>query len=39
VDTAPDLALRCNAAERGIRILCDYLSSIDLLAKHGSVTR
>jgi O-methyltransferase/methyltransferase family protein len=35
VDTARDLALRCGAVERGIRILCDYLTAIGLLAKEG----
>lgn len=33
VDTTGNLAVRCQAAERGIRILCDYLTSIGLLAK------
>lgn len=28
------LALRCSASERGIRILCDYLTVIGLLTKH-----
>lgn len=35
VDTAPGLAVRCGAAERGIRILCDYLTAIGLLTKQG----
>jgi hypothetical protein len=32
-DTTVRLAARCQAAERGIRILCDYLTVIGLLAK------
>jgi len=35
-DTAQALAARCQAAERGIRILCDYLVVIGLLRKEGS---
>ena len=35
VDTPGALATRCQAAERGIRILCDYLTSIGLLTKRG----
>ena len=35
VDSTGDLAARCRAAERGIRILCDYLTIIGLLQKHG----
>lgn len=31
--TAADIARRCNAPERGIRILCDYLTVIGLIAK------
>jgi len=34
-DVTRDLAARCGAAERGIRILCDYLTSIGLLTKQG----
>ncbi|HYV56994.1 MAG TPA: class I SAM-dependent methyltransferase [Candidatus Nitrosopolaris sp.] len=30
-----DLAERCQAAERGIRILCDYLTVVGLLVKDG----
>jgi len=30
------LARRCGASERGIRILCDYLTVIGLIAKEGS---
>jgi hypothetical protein len=33
------LASRCGASERGIRILCDYLTVIGLLAKEGSTYR
>ncbi|KUM25603.1 hypothetical protein AU467_25895 [Mesorhizobium loti] len=32
-DTPATLAERCGAAERGIRILCDYLSAIELLSR------
>ena len=32
-DTAARLAVRCHAAERGLRILCDYLTVIGLLVK------
>jgi ubiquinone/menaquinone biosynthesis C-methylase UbiE len=35
-DTAAAIALRCNAAERGIRILCDYLAINGFLHKNGS---
>ena len=35
VDGVGELAARCQAAERGIRILCDYLASITLLTKEG----
>ncbi len=35
VDTPRDLVVRCGVAERGIRILCDYLTSIGLLTKQG----
>src|SRR6476620_4395214 len=31
--TSAALAARCGASERGIRILCDYLTTIGLLAK------
>jgi 2-polyprenyl-3-methyl-5-hydroxy-6-metoxy-1,4-benzoquinol methylase len=31
--TAAELALRCSASERGIRILCDYLTIMGLIAK------
>ncbi len=33
VDTPGDLAVRCQAAERGVRSLCDYLTVIGLLQK------
>jgi len=35
VDTTPELAERCGAAERGVRILCDYLTSVGVLTKQG----
>ena len=35
--TAPDIARRCQTAERGARILCDYLTIIGFLTKEGSV--
>ena len=34
-DTVAALAKRCQATERGIRILCDYLTIIGFLTKHG----
>jgi hypothetical protein len=34
--TAADIAKRCHVPERGIRILCDYLSIVGLIAKHES---
>ena len=33
--TAKDLAKQCQAAERGVRILCDFLTVIGLLTKQG----
>ncbi|HSB11837.1 MAG TPA: class I SAM-dependent methyltransferase [Blastocatellia bacterium] len=33
--TATEIAARCNAAERGVRILCDYLTMIGFLTKQG----
>jgi ubiquinone/menaquinone biosynthesis C-methylase UbiE len=33
--TIPELAERCTAAERGIRVLCDYLVIMGLLTKEG----
>ena len=35
-DTADVLAQRCNASERGMRILCDYLTLIGFLTKTGN---
>jgi 2-polyprenyl-3-methyl-5-hydroxy-6-metoxy-1,4-benzoquinol methylase len=35
--SAPSLAARCGAAERGVRILCDYLTTIGLLTKPNGV--
>jgi predicted nicotinamide N-methyase len=35
VNATDNLAVRCDAAERGIRILCDYLTVIGLLRKQG----
>ena len=35
-NTAAALAKRCSAAERGIRILCDYLTIMGFLTKHES---
>jgi hypothetical protein len=35
----PTLARKCSASERGIRILCDYLTVIGLLAKDGQEYR
>src|SRR5262249_38336949 len=35
VDTAGGLAVRCQAEERGVRILCDYLTVVGLLRKQG----
>jgi hypothetical protein len=33
--SAAQIASRCTASERGTRILCDYLTMIGLLTKHG----
>ena len=33
--TAPEVAARCGASERGTRILCDYLVILGLLTKEG----
>ncbi len=33
--TAKDLSRKCQAAERGVRILCDFLTTIGLLTKQG----
>jgi SAM-dependent methyltransferase len=35
-DTVPAIAQRCGAPERGIRILCDYLTIAGLLSKTGN---
>jgi 2-polyprenyl-3-methyl-5-hydroxy-6-metoxy-1,4-benzoquinol methylase len=35
VDTVPALAKRCGGTERGLRILCDYLTIIHFLTKEG----
>jgi SAM-dependent methyltransferase len=37
--TAPEIAKRCGASERGARILCDFLSVLGLLDKSGSTYR
>jgi hypothetical protein len=37
--TAAAIATRCSASERGVRILCDYLSIIGLLQKGGTAYR
>lgn len=36
---AADLAGRCDASERGVRILCDYLTTIGLIEKEGDTYR
>lgn len=33
--TAREIAARCDASERGVRILCDYLVTVGLLTKEG----
>ena len=33
--TAADIAKRCQASEKGIRILCDYLTIMEMLTKQG----
>jgi len=38
-NTAAAAAARCGASERGVRILCDYLATIDLLEKFGNAYR
>jgi len=35
--TAPVIAERCAASERGVRILCDYMVILGILAKEGAV--
>jgi SAM-dependent methyltransferase len=37
VSTSDAIAKRCGASPRGVRILCDFLSTTGLLAKHDSV--
>ena len=32
--TAAELAKRCQASEKGIRVLCDYLTIMEMLTKH-----
>jgi len=39
VHDAGSLAARCGASERGIRILCDFLTINQILAKHGNEYR
>jgi SAM-dependent methyltransferase len=34
--TAPEIATRCQSAERGTRILCDYLTILGFLTKEGA---
>ena len=34
--TAADIAKRCQASKKGIRILCDYLTIMEMLTKQGS---
>src|SRR5689334_9305558 len=33
--TADEIATRCHAAVRGVRILCDYLTVLSMLSKSG----
>lgn len=33
--TVPEIAKRCQASEKGIRILCDYLTMMEMLTKQG----
>ena len=37
--TAVELATRCKAAERGVRILCDYLTTLGFIEKNGDLYR
>jgi len=39
VDSAGGLAVRCQAEERGVRILCDYLTVVGLLRMLSPPTR
>ena len=34
--TAAEIAKRCQASEKGIRVLCDYLTIMEMLTKQGS---
>lgn len=33
--TVPEIAKRCQASEKGVRILCDYLTIMEMLTKQG----
>src|SRR5215203_6659013 len=33
--TAPEIAKRCQASEKGMRVLCDYLTTMEMLTKQG----
>src|SRR5829696_1028589 len=33
--TAAQIAKRCQASEKGIRVLCDFLTTMEMLAKQG----
>jgi len=33
--TVPEIAKRCQASEKGIRVLCDYLTIMEMLTKQG----
>ena len=33
--TAPEIAKRCQTSEKGMRVLCDFLTTIEMLAKQG----
>jgi ubiquinone/menaquinone biosynthesis C-methylase UbiE len=33
--TAAEIAKRCHASEKGIRVLCDFLTIMEMLTKHG----
>ena len=34
--TAADIAKRCNASEKGVRVLCDYLTIMGMLTKENN---
>jgi hypothetical protein len=38
IESAPTLAQKCQASERGMRILCDYLTIIGFLTKQSEGT-